>query len=181
MQRQRNQGQTAEHRLEARPVAAIGMLLTILMLYNGTLSADDTNEEDPWSVKQWSLQTSLYTRHWSPEPDHNNDQRLVALEAQFHNRWLAGVNAFRNSYDQSSQMIYIGKRWNLFNSDEVYFKLMGGLVHGYKGQYKDKTPMNGLGIAPVVLPAFGYRYRRLGVVARFAGVAAVVISGGVTF
>lgn len=158
--------------------------LMVLMLYSGIVSASEINGdtvEEPWSVKQWTIQTSVYTWHWNPEPDHNNQQHMIAVEGQFNNEWLVGVTAFRNSFDQSSQLVYAGMRRNLFNSDYFYFKLMGGLIHGYKRPNHNKIPLNGLGIAPVILPALGFRYQNLMLETTFAGIAAVTVTMGISF
>ena len=125
------------------------------------------------------LQTSLWTHHYNDEPDHNNEQRLVNAEWYFPDtllklnkgdwrdeiRWLAGGATFKNSYDQQSTYLYGGGRYDypLGENTDAYLKLTAGLLHGYRGEYKDKIPFNELGVAPVILPAVGMTYRRLNV------------------
>jgi hypothetical protein len=133
-----------------------------------------------WSDGELLLKTSLYTRHYSDDPRHNNHQRMINLEwiadddygpawtdrAFAHSprtRWLVGAAAFRNSFGQQSTMLYGGFRRELtsLGQGSTYVKLTGGLLHGYRGEFRDKIPFNQLGIAPAVLPAIGIDYRRV--------------------
>jgi hypothetical protein len=149
------------------------------------IEASDTSEKagvsSGWKIHEWKLQTSLYTRHFKPDPRHDNHQKLIDLEVVFQNSWLFGAASFDNSFGQSTQFIYAGKSWPLFGSDFWYFKLVGGLLHGYKEPYKDKIPLNGLGIAPAILPALGFRYRKVFVETNLAGIAAVTVTAGIAF
>lgn len=129
----------------------------------------------------WKIQTSVYTRHFDPDPEHNNDQNLFSVEAVLKNDWLIGAAIFDNSYYQESQLLYAGKSWKLLDSDMWYIKLTGGLLHGYKEPYEDKIPLNGLGIAPVIIPALGFRYRWLVAEANLGGLAVVTFTAGVRF
>ena len=106
---------------------------------------------------------------------------LVVLEAEFSNRWLAGAAVFDNSFGQDSQFLYVGKSWPIAGSEHFYFKLMGGLLHGYKEPYEDKIPLNGLGIAPAIVPAVGARYRWLFGEINLGGLAVVTVTGGFRF
>ncbi len=160
------------------------LLLVLLPSAGPALAAGDSDAaagHPARAVKQWTIQTSLYTRHWDPQPEHNNQQRLLGLEALFHKDWLVGAAVFRNSFEQSSQLIYAGKRWALFDSPHGYVKLVGGLAHGYKGPYKDKIPLNGLGIAPVLLPSVGFEYNHFMLEVTLAGAAAMTITAGISF
>jgi hypothetical protein len=58
---------------------------------------------------------------------------------------------------------------------------VGGLLHGYKEPYEDKIPFNGLGVAPAILPSFGFRYKYIMLEAQIAGTAAITITGGLRF
>lgn len=124
------------------------------------------------------FQTSLWTKHYSEQSDHNNHQQLINLEYylppdnqpfkhQFSDwrddlSWLVGAATFKNSYDQQSLYIYGGSRydWPVSENTTAYAKLTAGLLWGYRGEYKDKIPFNHFGIAPVALPAFGVQYRK---------------------
>ncbi len=134
-----------------------------------------------WEVEHWSVAFSLYTKHFDPDPDHVNDQNLVGLEAEFRNRWLVGAAVFDNSFGQNSQYLFVGKSWSLSKSGLWYFKLTGGLLHGYKEPYEDKIPLNGLGIAPAIVPAVGARYRWLFGEINLGGLAVVTVTGGFRF
>lgn len=134
-----------------------------------------------WKISGWNIQTSLYTKHWSYDEDHNDKQHLIAPELVFANDYLVGFAYFKNSFDQPSQFLYIGKTWRLFHSEYFYFKLVGGLLHGYKEPYEDKIPLNGLGIAPAIIPSFGFRYKHFMAEAQIAGTAALTITAGLRF
>jgi hypothetical protein len=121
---------------------------------------------EPWRTDRFYFQTSVATRHFHPKPEHVNTQDLVNLEWRFNSfaaggQWLAGGGTFRNSFGQPSQYVYGGLLVRpLAAVQPLYFKITGGAIHGYKGEYKDKIPLNSQGVAPVVLPAVGYCYGR---------------------
>jgi hypothetical protein len=143
-------------------------------------AADEGSMTRSW-ITGWNVQLSLYTRHWSPSPEHNNHQHMITVEARSHDDWLAGLSVFDNSFYQPTQLVYVGKTWPLLDSPHWYFKLVGGLVHGYKEPYEDKIPLNGLGIAPAILPSVGYRRGHFLIEAHLAGVAAMIVTAGVRF
>lgn len=146
------------------------------------------------------LQTSVWTRHYNPEPDHNNHQKLINLEYYFNDdvklfvnpnqaswrddvRWLVGGATFKNSYDQQTLYLYGGGRYDyaLAENTHAYAKLTAGLLYGYRGEYKDKIPLNDLGVASVILPAFGVQHRRVNLeVVPFAA-AGVIVNAGFYF
>ena len=76
---------------------------------------------------------------------------------------------------------YVGRTYRALQSDRWNYKLTGGLLHGYKEPYEDKIPLNDLGVAPVIIPAIGYRNKH--VFAEFSqlGLAAGMIIVGVSF
>ena len=133
------------------------------------------------SAGQRHLYISLYTTHYDPEPDHVNDQNMLGFEFGMKGDRLWGFALFDNSFGQDSQYLYMGKKWDIRGSERWYFKLTGGVLHGYKEPYDDKIPFNGLGVAPAVVPAVGYRYKNL--FAEFAqlGFAAGMINVGMRF
>jgi hypothetical protein len=160
---------------------ACALLVFSIHIYAEGDTAAEAEESSGWKISGWNIQTSLYTHHWDPEPDHTNHQKLIGPELVFENNYLVGLAIFRNSFDQPSQFLYIGKTWRLFRSDYFYFKLVGGLLHGYKEPYEDKIPFNGLGVAPAILPSFGFRYKYIMLEAQIAGTAAITITGGLRF
>jgi hypothetical protein len=128
----------------------------------------------------WYAQTSVYTRHYSPDPEHNNQQDLLGLERNLPSGALFGAATFRNSYRQRSYYAYAGKRYQ--RSDyPVYLKLSGGLLQGYKGEYRNKIPLNRLGIAPVIIPSVGAHYGPIGAEVVLLGTNAAMITTGLRF
>lgn len=126
----------------------------------------------------WYLQTSVYTRHFHPDPEHNNHQNLIGLEYQADEGVVAGGATFRNSFRQRSQYGYVGKR---FDSDvaPVYLKVTGGLLQGYRGEYRDKIPLNRFGVAPVLIPSLGARLGPVGGELVLLGNSAMMVNLGV--
>ena len=159
--------------------ALLGLLLAFPALADQ--SEFESRGNDAWGLENWVLQTSLYTGHFDPEPEHVNDQNLLAIETHLKRDWLAGLAFFENSFGQSSQLVYAGKTWPLFDSPHWYTKLTGGLLHGYEEPYEDKIPLNGLGVAPVIIPALGFRYGYFVTEANLGGLAVVMVTAGVRF
>ena len=143
--------------------------------------AEDQSRESGWEVDQWYIFTSLYTKHFDPDPDHVNNQKMLGLESEMKNNWVFGLAVFDNSFGQNSQYLYTGYKWDLFGSKLWYFKLTGGLLHGYKEPYEDKIPLNELGVAPAILPTLGFQYKFFVVEANLAGTAALTITAGIAF
>lgn len=161
---------------------AILLLISSLVLtWSSPGVAQDSTAGKGWKIQNWSVQTSLYTRHFDPEPDHVNDQNLLAIEAGFANAWIGGLALFDNSFGQNTQFLYAARHWPLFQSDHWYAKLMGGLMHGYKEPYEDKIPFNGLGIAPAILPALGYRNGLFVGELHIGGLSVVTLTAGMRF
>lgn len=160
-------------------VAFLVLAMTSPLAASGAV--DSVQEESPWAIDHWKVSFSFYTYHFDPDPDHNNNQNLIGVETHFNNDWFAGAAVFDNSYDQPSQFVFVGKKWQIMRSEHWYFKLMGGLLHGYKEPYEDKIPFNGLGVAPAIVPALGYQYRRVFVEANLGGLAALTMTAGFSF
>jgi hypothetical protein len=148
---------------------------------NEPLDEESSTQSSGWSVDRWYIFTSIYTVHTDPEPEHVNNQKMLGLEMQMTNNWLFGFASFDNSFGQRSEYLYAGYKWALFRSDHWYFKLTGGLLYGYKEPFEDKIPLNGLGIAPVILPVLGFRYKWFATEVSFAGTAALNLSAGISF
>lgn len=132
-------------------------------------------------ISAWQFQTSAYTKHFDPDPDHNNNAHLIDVEAWTENNWLYGLAIFDNSFGQPSQYAYVGHHWRLFRSDHVYVKVTGGLLHGYKEPYEHKIPLNDLGVAPAIVPSVGLRISRAVVEVQLLGTAALTITAGLRF
>ncbi|MCU1749735.1 sn-glycerol-3-phosphate transporter [Pseudomonas sp. 6D_7.1_Bac1] len=151
--------------------------LLLLALATPVLAVDNSTQKDQGS---WYLQTSLYTKHYSPDPDHNNNQDLIGLERDEASGWLFGAATFRNSFSQRSYYAYAGKRYESANYP-VYIKLTGGLLQGYSGEYKDKIPLNHFGVAPVIIPSLGAHYGPVAAELVLLGFNAAMITTGVRF
>ena len=128
------------------------------------------------------LQTSLFSIHFKPADDHNNNQHLINLEYTKASGWLFGLALFSNSFGQSSQFLYGGYNWTLPKTRELaYFKLTGGLLHGYTGEHEDAVPFNDLGISPAILPSLGVKYKRFQSELVLFGTAGMMLTVGVNF
>jgi hypothetical protein len=114
------------------------------------------DEQAPEPSKQWDLTLSPYTHHWSHNPDHK-PVVLVALDRHLKGGRFCGVALFSNSFGQESAYFYVGQQWDgLFGHPKLFTKLSGGLIYGYRDQYKDKVPFNKYGVSPVIIPSLGY-------------------------
>lgn len=110
---------------------------------------------------RWTLVTSNLVTHHRNDPDHNNRPGLIGLEySREDSRWLAGGATFRNSFNQRSQYAYVGLRFEAERLP-VYAKLTGGLLQGYRGEHRDKIPLNRFGVAPAIVPALGVQMNRV--------------------
>ena len=156
---------------------ALCCCLLILAYASTTLAQDNTTQDDKGL---WYLQTSVYTRHFSPDSKHNNNQDLIGIERNEDSGLVYGVATFRNSFSQRSFYTYAGKR---FDSDTypVYLKLTGGLLQGYRGEYKNKIPLNRFGIAPVIIPSVGAHYGPVAAELVLLGFNAAMITTGLRF
>ena len=156
----------------------IGICYLLILAYaSSALAQDDTQQKDDGF---WYLQTSVYTRHFSPDSEHNNNQDLIGIERNEASGLVYGAATFRNSFSQRSFYTYAGKR---FDSDTypVYLKLTGGLLQGYRGEYKNKIPLNRFGIAPVIIPSVGAHYGPVAAELVLLGFNAAMITTGVRF
>ncbi|WP_193072626.1 sn-glycerol-3-phosphate transporter [Pseudomonas sp. FME51] len=128
----------------------------------------------------WYVQGSVWTTHFSPQPDHNNHQDLIGIERHRENSYLWGAATFRHSFGGRSYYAYGGKRFD-FSGTPFNAKLTAGLMHGYKGEYRDKIPLNHFGIAPVVIPSVGASCGPVGVDLVLLGAAATMVNVGIKF
>ena len=142
------------------------------------IAAENANA---FEITEWQFQTSALTKHWDPSPEHVNHSKMFNLEFTTNNQWRYGFAWFDNSFGQPTQYLYAGFSARLFNTEWAYVKLTGGLLHGYKEEYARKIPLNGLGIAPALVPSVGIRYKRVVAELQFLGVAAGAITVGFRF
>lgn len=121
--------------------------------------------------------------HFNSSPEHVDFNHLVALD-WLTSRWtiwkadrsIVGFAVFDNSFGQFSQYLYGGLEWTLWplGGGEFYVDLTAGLMHGYSGIYKNKIPLNNLGVAPVIVPALGWRRSGVGVSVMILGTAGLL-------
>lgn len=125
------------------------------------------------------LQVAPGAIHFNSDPDHAQHSWLIGLEWQSSSRWLAGAAYFNNSFDQKCEYFYFGKSWPLeFMNSNMYFKLTGGLLLGYKEPYENKIPFNNNGIAPGAVPAIGYQYGDFNIQINLLGGAGLMFTFG---
>ncbi|WP_236645280.1 hypothetical protein [Aidingimonas lacisalsi] len=149
-----------------------------------TLAAAQTQAYPDFTLDHWYVQTSLYTEHFDPDPEHTEDQNLIGIELRNPDEWLAGTAWFKNSFDQPSWYFYGGKRFSLWQpSDdfELHAKLTAGLLRGYDGDKEDKIPLNDLGIAPAILPGIGARWGPVETDLLVFGGAGLMMTAGIRF
>ena len=141
---------------------------------------------EPWRTDRFYFQTSIYTTHFHPSDEHVNHSWLINPEYRFSDSWLdgqwiAGAAFFTNSFGQASQYVYGGLLWRPFvDTQPLYFKLTGGILHGYKAPYDEKIPFNKYGVAPAILPSMGYCYNRYCSELIIFGTAGLMITVGAT-
>ena len=149
------------------------VLLGFFTLSGAVFAAEDA---------RWLLQTSIYTKHFHPNPEHNNHQHLLNLEYQRADQWVVGASVFDNSFGQPTQYVYFGMLFRPMESAPLmHLKFTGGLIHGYKSQYRDKIPYNTRGVAPAIIPAIGLSGKHVSGEINFFGIAGVMVSMGVLF
>jgi hypothetical protein len=151
-----------------------GLFLALALLFS-------SSEAQALDIEKWRIQTSLYTHHFDDDPEHVDHTNLINVEAWRSDDWHAGFAWFDNSFGQPSQYLYVGKSWDLGQSGHWYGRVTGGLLHGYKEPYEDKIPLNGLGIAPAIVPAIGFQHRWFFAEAQLGGLAVMMFTAGVQF
>lgn len=149
------------------------LCLLMLMPTARAESPEDSNVKDK---EFWYLQTSVINHHFSNNSEHNNHQDLIGLEHSDDSAFLYGAATFRNSYSQRSFYAYVGQRFDSADYP-VYLKVTGGLLQGYKGKYRNKIPLNGLGVAPAIFPSVGAHYGPATVELVFLYDAAMITAG----
>jgi hypothetical protein len=163
------------------------LLLATLTFSTGSCLAQDNDESllsgwtTGWDFEQLYVYSSLYTKHYDPDPDHVNDQNMLGFEGQTRDQRVMGLAVFDNSFGQESQYLYLGQKWRAFSTDRWYYKLTGGLLNGYEEPYEDKVPLNGLGVAPALVPTLGYKGKSFAVEFSQLGFSAGMLTAGLSF
>ena len=156
-------------------------LVGVVLVWAGLLCASASASTAAADSGTLTLKFGPGVHHWRNDPDHNNRSLLVGASWEFPSRWSVGGAFFRNSFHQPSQYLYMGKRWFPDSlPDAVYVKVTAGVLLGYKEPYNRKVPLNhARGIAPAVLPALGYQYKRTNVQLIPLGTAGLMMTFGV--
>jgi hypothetical protein len=132
-----------------------------------------------FEVTETQVKTSLYTSHFTDRSKHNNHQHMLDIQI-YEQEHFVGLSLFKNSFHQPTQYLYIGKRYHPFDGyPSVNAKLTAGIIHGYKGEYKDRIKFNMDGFAPAIIPSIGIEQGPLTVDLVFFGGA--IITAGLKF
>ncbi len=155
------------------------MKIIRFFLYIALLSPLVSQAEEHWyNYDHLYLQGGTYT-HYTASDDYKGSKILISLEAIKDNDWLYGLALFDNSFGQFSQYLYLGKKWNYHGAFEGFnTKLTAGLLHGYRGKYEDKIPLNNYGTAPALIPSVGYKTGRYGVDVHMLGLSGLLLTVG---
>ena len=134
-------------------------------------TAADRDASSDSALAGWTFGYSPYTYHFSDakkehdyEPDNEKHSYvwLVNAEKQFDEHQLAGLALFSNSFGQFTQYAYYGWQFRPFdNAPQLFFKITGGVIHGYKYPYHKKIPLNNKnGWGFTAIPAVGWNFNQ---------------------
>lgn len=125
------------------------------------------------------IQAAPNVIHFQNNPEYTDTSWLAGIEIERPSGWLGGFSFFNNSYGQKSQYLYGGKSWRPSEAyPNLYFKLTGGVIHGYRGKYEDKLRFNQNGFAPAIIPGLGYKYDRFSIQLNALGAYGAIITVG---
>ncbi len=125
--------------------------------------ADAPTEAKPVDIKEASPRLSLslgsYTHHFNPKPTHRSVY-LVGVGREYASGKLDGIVFFTNSFGQPSVYLYPwgGVYKSILGVDKLEFKWTGGLIYGYRGEFKNEVANVG-GLAPVIIVGLNYRFK----------------------
>ena len=123
----------------------------------------------------------LNNLHRHTNPANLNYPRRVYGEYHVSDQWLGRCRGIRQCVRQSPQAGFGGWRYRpLPDVQPLYLKILGGVVHGYRGQYRDNIPLNHSGFAPVVIPSVGYCISRVCSEVVVGGGAGMLLTFGVS-
>ena len=106
----------------------------------------------------WRLMASPYTYHYSRDPAHR-PVRMIGLERQRTDGLVWGGTYFSNSFGQPSVYVYGGERLSHWSDyDQLFAQWTAGVLYGYKGEYKDKVPLNHNGVSPGLVLSVGWQF-----------------------
>ena len=133
--------------------------------------APETSSGKPSPLAGWMIGYAPYDLHfsdarkehaWEPDEQKHAYVWLLQAEKEIDERQVAGFAYFKNSFGQPSQYAYYGWRFRPFDSmPGLFFKLTGGVIHGYKFPYNKKIPFNNKhGWGLTAIPAVGYDFNK---------------------
>lgn len=106
----------------------------------------------------WSMTLGHRVMHYRDDPEHHERPGLIALDySPAETDVFIGGATFLNSFRQRSTYAYAGKRYGAMDSP-FYLQLTAGLLSGYRGEHRDKIPLNRFGVAPAVIPSVGFEH-----------------------
>jgi hypothetical protein len=148
------------HRPFCRPLGAIFVFAACGLAGAPSAALAQPAESMFGGPGHWRLALSPYTFHFNPSDDHRSVW-AIGVERQADTGWLYGGSYFRNSFGQPSGYLYLGQRYEqLFGRPPLYFQWSAGLLYGYRGEFKDKVPLNYNGFSPGALVSLGWELNR---------------------
>lgn len=147
------------------------LALAVLLLSAQSFAALAQEASPVSGLDGWTLGVAPYTYHFSdarkehsfePDDERHADVWLVTAERRFDEHQLAGLALFNNSFGQFSQYAYYGWQFRPWNAHpQLFLKLTGGVIHGYKYPYHKKIPFNNRnGWGVTVIPGVGWDFDR---------------------
>ena len=158
----------------------IKVLLATLVIFQ--FSGICHAEEKWYQYDHLYLQAGAYT-HIIDREDYAGRNLMVGLEAVKANNKLFGIGFFDNSFGQSSQYLYVGKKWNFTGKyDNFHAKLTAGVLHGYKEPWNNELPLTTKnGWSPGFVPSIGYQKDKFGVDLMLLGYQGIMLATGFNF
>ena len=153
----------------------IASLILTLTLSIQNIQAEETADK---------ISNTLYVQggsymHFSDNEDYAGDPIFASAEIQRSDNWLYGLGLFNNSFDQFSQYLYGGYKFEFKDEfKNFHAKITAGIIHGYKDEFEDKIPFNSTGYAPAIIPGLGWKKDKLGVDMILLGDAGLLFTVG---
>jgi len=136
--------------------ASIFIALTLSLAASLANAHSSTPVADASGPQAWRITFSTLTYHYHYDDEHRHVYSL-GLERQTDSALLYGASWFRNSFGQHSAYLYAGGRRDDLGGTPAFVQVTGGLLYGYRGQYKDKVPLNCNGFSPGLVVSLGWK------------------------
>ncbi|OGU13402.1 MAG: hypothetical protein A2076_17285 [Geobacteraceae bacterium GWC2_53_11] len=139
-------------------ILAISCTLFLVVLCGTARSGEGVFSEG--DLVQLSFAPYIY--HYNHGRNYNASPWYTGLEWESAKRWELGAAYFSNSYNQPCGYVYGGKRFIAGSPDNhLFLKITAGAILGYVHPYESKIPVNKDGIGLGIIPAVGYKYKRV--------------------